>query len=326
MQKIVTIGGGSGQHSILSGLIEFAKKNPDKLKQENISAVVTTFDSGGHTRMLLDARIPKDSKGNFLPPGDIRQCLAAMANNEFAKKSFQYRIQTGENQGAVVGNILLDAGYEQHGDDFEKAIELAKNILDVKGNVYPCTLNRAKFCGELENGYKVDDDEELLVHKSAWYNSPIKKVFIEPEDVSANEKAIKAIMDADKIVLSQGSLFTSLIPNLLVKGIADAIKKSKAKKIYVMNLVTQRGETDGFNAKKHLEIVESYLGKGIIEKIIINSSELPNDLKVKYELEGQRKVIDDLEDERVVKAELITNEAPVLRHDPEKLAEAIIKL
>jgi len=323
--KIVTIGGGSGQHSILTGLTNRARSH-DELEQNNISAIVSTFDTGGHTGILMEARIPKDEKGRFLPAGDIRQCLAAMANNEHAKKSFQYRIKEGDNKGAVVGNILLDAGYEQHGDDFEQSIELVKKILDVKGNVIPCTLTRAEFHGVLENGYSVKGEEELI-SKAVWFNSQIKEVSLEPENVKANPKAIKAILEADKIVLSQGSLFTSLIPNLSVKEICDAVKKSSAKKIYVMNIVTQRGETDGFTAKKHLEVLERYLGPNVIDYIIIHKGELPSKLKIKYELEGQKRVVDDLgESERVIRKELIAKDSPVLRHDPDKLAEVILGL
>ena len=324
--KIATIGGGSGQFGILSGLMSFSRKNPDKLREGDVSAVVTTFDTGGHTGALIEARRPKDIEGKFLPAGDIRQCLAAMANNEFAKKSFQYRIKEGNNTGAVVGNILLDAGFEQHGQDFEQSIELVKKILDVKGNVFPCTLTRAKSYGVLENGYEVHGEEELVT-KSIWFKSPIKKIYLEPENIEANPRAVKAILEADKIVLSQGSLFTSLIPNLLVKEIAEAIRNSKAKKIYVMNIVTQRGETDGFTAKKHLDKIEEYLGSKIIDHVIINNGELPVELEKKYNVEGQQRIVDDLENGRkIIRTELITKDAPVIRHDPEKLAEVIINL
>jgi len=325
LMKIVTIGGGSGQHNILTGLTECAKNHPE-LEQGDISAIVTTFDTGGHTGSLIEARIPRDIKGNFLPTGDIRQCLTAMANNKFAKKSFQYRINHGENKGAVVGNILLDAGYEQHENDFEKSIELVKKILDVKGNVIPCTLTRAKFKGVLENGYAVSGEEELVA-KSVWFNSPIKEIKLEPSDIKANPKAVKAILEADKIILSQGSLFTSLIPNLLVPEIADAVRKSKAKKIYVMNIVTQRGETDNFTAKDHIAKIEEHLGKNVINHVIIHKGELPTGLKEKYESEGQKIVKDDLINGReIIRAELISKDSPVIRHNPEKLAEVIINL
>ncbi len=322
--NVVTIGGGSGQHALLTGLQNYSISNT-KLKQENISAVVSTFDTGGHTGRLTEARIPKDVKGNFLPVGDIRQCLAALSNNEDSKKWFQYRIKEGDNVGAVVGNILLDAGYEQHDSDFEKAIELVKTILDVKANVFPCTLKRANFGGTLSNGYDVVGEEEL-VEKSIWFNSRIKKVYLKPTDIPANPKAIEAILKADKIILSQGSIYTSLIPNLLVKEIVEAIRQSKAEVIYVMNIVTQRGETDEFTAKAHLDVVEEYLGKNVINKIIINANHVPEELLKKYESEGQKIVEDDLgDDKRVVRAELLTKGSPVLRHDPDKLIETIMK-
>ncbi len=322
--KVVTIGGGSGQHGVLLGLVEYSKRNKN-LKQEEITAIVSTFDTGGHTKVLLDARRPKDTKGNFLPPGDIRQCLAAMANNQDAKKLFQYRIRDGDNKGAVIGNILLDAGYEQHGSDFEKAIELAKKFLDVRGNVLPCTLVRAQFYGVLENGYSVMGEEELI-EKAIWCDSRIKKIALKPSNVHANAKAVNAIKEADKIIFSQGSIYTSLLPNILIKEIADSIRKSKAQKVYIMNIVTQRGETDGFTAQDHLNLVEEYLGKDVIDKIIIHDGKLPQQLIEKYEKEGQEQVVDNLVDKRVVHANLIANDSPVLRHDPEKLAETIIKL
>ncbi len=324
--KIVTVGGGSGQHGILTGLVSYSIKFPDKIKQENISAVVTTFDTGGHTGQLMKARIPKDAKGNFLPPGDIRQCLAAMANNEYAKKIFQHKIKDGSNKGTVVGNDLLDAAYEQNENDFEKGLELIKNMLDVRGNVFPCTLKRADFKGVLENGYEISGEEELVA-QSVWYDSPIKKVFLIPDDIPGNHNAVKAILEADKIILSQGSLYTSLIPNLLVKDISSAIRNSKAKKIYVMNIVTQRGETDGLTAREHLEVIERYLGKDVIDYLIIHKGEIPSEIEKKYTMEGQERVIDDFDGEKkIIRAELIRHDSPIIRHDPEKLAEVIIRL
>lgn len=326
MQKIVTIGGGSGQHGILTGLMNYARKNSDKLRQEDISAVVTTFDTGGHTGNLLEARKPRDTQGNYLPAGDVRQCLDAMANQEEVRKLFRYRLEHGANRGTVVGNTLLDAACEMEGDDFEKAIDLLRSILQVRGNVYPCTTKRAHFYGILKNGRKIDG-ENLLAEKAAWFKSPIQKILIEPEDIAANRNVISAISEADIIVLSQGSLYTSLIPNIAVKGIAEAIAKSAAKKAYVMNIVTQRGETDEFTAKDHVRTLEEYLGRDILNNIIIHSGEIPRAQEVMYEEEGQRRVLDDLlEDRRVIRAELIAHDSPVLRHDPDKLAEVIIKL
>jgi uncharacterized cofD-like protein len=186
-------------------------------------------------------------------------------------------------------------------------------------------LTRAKFYGILENGYSIFGEEELI-EGAIWYNSKIKQIGLKPSNIVANKKAIKAILEADKIILSQGSIYTSLLPNILIKDISKAIQTSAAQKIYIMNIVTQRGETDGFTAQDHLDLVESYLGKNVINKIIIHDGKLPNSLIEKYEKEGQEQVIDNLLDKRVVRANLIAKDSPVLRHDPDALAETILKL
>ncbi len=319
MPKIVTIGGGSGQYGILTGL-----KRNDKVKQEDISAIVTTFDSGGNTGLLLEARKPKDVKGNYLPIGDIRQCLAALANRPI--EMFQYRIKEGENKGAVVGNVILDALFEMHKNDFQKAIEEARKEYDVRGNVYPCTLTRGHFYGVLRDGHKIDG-ENMLVEMSMFYESPVEKIAIEPSDLEANLEAVQALLTADKIILSQGSLYTSLLPNIAVKGISEAIRKSSAKKVYIMNIVTQRGETDRFTAKRHVDEIEKYLGEGTIDRVVLHSGELPQGLEAKYAREMQQRVVDDLGNHgRVIRGELIAKDSPVLRHDPDKLAEIILGL
>jgi uncharacterized cofD-like protein len=319
--KIVTIGGGSGQFSLLSGLIRFARKNPDKLKEENISAVVSTADTGGHTGKLLETRKPKDAEGRFLPPGDIRQCLAAMANDEVNKSFFQFR----NEEGATPGNDFLNSAFDFFNKDFTKAIEFARKFLNVKGNVYPTSRIRALSGAILSNGKKVLGQEQLVV-KSLYYGYPISELFLENE-VEANRDAVNAILESDKIILSQGSIYSSLIPNLLVKGIPEAIRNSKAQKIYIVNIVTQRGETDGFTVKKHIETVEKYLGKGVIDKIIVNSSTIPAELEQRYKIEGQHRVENDCKnDSRIILAELLRDDSSVLRHDPDKLAEVIMKL
>ncbi len=319
--KIVTIGGGSGQFSLLSGLISFARKNSQILNETNISAIVSTADTGGHTGRLLEARKPKDTRGDFLPPGDIRQCLAAMANDEMNKSFFQFRT----DDGAASGNDFLNAAYDFFNHDFRKAIEYARKFLQVKGNVYPASMIRPVFGGVLENGKRIIG-QERLVERGLFYGYPIDEVFIDG-DVEANTDAVQAILEADKIILSQGSLFTSLIPNLLVKGIKEAIQKSKAQKIYIMNIVTQRGETDTFTAKDHIEELEKYLGTDVLDHIILNANHIPLESEEKYKREGQYRVQDDLgDDPRAVRDSLLTMHSAVLRHDPERLAEIIVKL
>ncbi len=326
MSKIVTIGGGSGHYNILAGLTEYAKCNPTLLKQSDISAVVSTSDSGGHSGALIDARRDRDSRGNYLPPGDIRQCLVAFAN-EKTREILQHRLKHGDNKGSVVGNALLDAFYEKEGNDFEKGIEALRELFSIEGNVLPVTLERTTLKAKLSNGYEISGEDEI-VHKSVWYNSPIQSISLEPTAVRANKKALEAILEADSIVLSQGSLYTSLIPSFLVKEVRDAVEKTNAKKIYVMNIVTQRGETDGFTAKKHLDVLESYFGAHIIDHVIIHNGGVPQSLRQKYENEGQQLVIDDLDvsDSRIIRTPLLRSDAPVLRHDSNKLAEIIMNV
>ncbi|MBN2421072.1 YvcK family protein [Candidatus Woesearchaeota archaeon] len=322
MTKIATLGGGSGHYSLLLGLKNYANKNPNSLREENISAIMPTSDNGGHTGLLLGQR---GLEGEFLPPGDIRQCLAALANNDEAKKFFQYRIKKGENKGAVVGNIFLDAAYEQH-ESFEAAIDLFKKELDVRANVYPSTLKRTELAAILQkNKYEVKGEDEI-VKQVILYNTPIERVFLNPKNVKANPKAIEAILNADKVVLAQGSLYTSLIPNLLVREIRTALKQTKADVIYVMNIVTQRGETDDFDVSRHLEVLEKYSGKKVIDKIMVNKSDVPSSLIQKYDGEGQKLVHNHSDDPRIIEADLITKTSPVIRHDPDKLAEVIMKL
>lgn len=318
--NIVTIGGGSGQHSTLTGLVSFAREHPHILSEEKISAIVSTTDHGGHTGRLLDSRKPKDAEGTFLPPGDVRQCLAAMAHDEENKSFFQFRNEDGNTSG----NDFLNNAFDFFEHDFKKAIEFGRKFLGVRGNVYPGSTLRPTFWGVLENGAKIMD-EEKVVEQSLTTGSPIKEVYLEP-NVDANPDALTAIENADKIIITQGSLFTSAIPNLLIAGFPEAIRNSKAKKIYVMNITTQPGETADYSAQKHLDILESYLGEGVLDYVVIHTGEIPLELKQKYESQGQHVVVDDLNSEKVVRTSLVRTDSPVLRHDPLKLAETIVKL
>ncbi len=324
--KVTSIGGGSGQYGVLEGLKKYAIQHPEKLKQEDISAIVTTTDNGGHTKILIKEREPRDPQGRFLPPGDVRQALCALSFNEKISEWFKIRDKNNES----LGNKILSGLFDKYEGDFEKVIEEAShpNALNVKGKVYPCTLKRAIFCGILENGYKIHGEEEL-VRSAIVYGFPIKEVFIEPTDIEANPKAVEAILNSDKIILSQGSLYTSLIPNLLVKDIAEAIRKSKGTKIYIMNLATQRGETDNFTAKDHIRVIEKYLNTNI-DKIIINNTTIPYQARENYRKKGQQIVEIDVEkNQRFVLTDLLLipekiDEDTILRHDPYKIADAII--
>lgn len=318
---IAVVGGGSGNRNTLLGLRNYSEKHPRTLNQKNIFAITSTSDNGGHT-----GRIIRKEDGTSIPVGDIRQCMTALMPNKDDRDSFDYRVQDGPNAGAVVGNIFIDAEYERCGKNMEKAIENLSKRYGIKAHVYPSTLERTGLYATLQNGYPVEGESEI-VKQAMLYNCLIDKINLKPKNIRANPKAIEAILNADKVVLAQGSLYTSLIPNLLVKEIRTALRETKAEVIYVMNIVTQRGETDGFDAKKHLKILERYAGKKVVDKIIVNDSYVPDELIQKYRGEGQKRVLNDLgADKRVVKADLLIRNTPVLRHDPDKLAEIIMKI
>ncbi len=330
MQKIVTVGGGHGQGAILYALKEYCIQHPSQLKQEDLTGIPSTSDTGGHTGRQLESRIPKDEKGNYLPIGDIRECLVALSNNKLKREEFNYRIKEGDNKGAVVGNIRIDAMYEQLGD-FEKAVEYfkSKEELDVRANVYPCTLKRGTLCALLEDNDDIIKGENEIVRTAIEYNKKIHEVFIEPKDIKANEKACDALMNADKIIHACGSMYTSQIPPLLVEGIAETIRINEgAQKIYIMNLMTQRGETDGYTAQDHMAAYEKKFGKNVVTHVIIHNDLMSEDLLRKYAEKGQYPVKDDLKENgyKVIRVDLINKDADMARHDPLKLAETILKL
>ncbi|MFH1545012.1 MAG: uridine diphosphate-N-acetylglucosamine-binding protein YvcK [archaeon] len=319
--KVVAIGGGTGLPNVLFGLKKFTA---------NLTAIVTVTDSGrssGRLRREL----------NVLPPGDIRNCLVALSDSEkLMKDLFQYRF-FGENElnGHSFGNLFIAALAKLTGS-FEKGIEKASNILAIKGRVLPSTLEDVYLCAELKNGEMIER-EEVIRSKAL----PIKKVFLKPSNAKPLNKAVKAIMDADAIVIGPGSLFTSIIPNLLVNGIPEAIKKSKAKKIYVSNIVTQPDQTKNFTVSEHVKTIEEYLGKRVIDFVIINNMPPPKNLLKKYREEDSglvkankkelkkinAKIIEEnlIEKIKEEKKPLLWEKKYLLRHDPFKLAECILR-
>lgn len=324
MKRIVTIGGGSGQFAILDGLKKYSQNNPTKLAQSFITAIVATSDNGGSTGEIIKERIPKMGEGKFLPPGDITRCLLALANNKEKKEFYDFRPKSGIFKGHTMRNIFMDLAFERFGD-FEKALQFLKSDLDVKGDVIPCTLEMANLCAELDNGETVEG--QVAVSSYRLYNKAfVRKLFLLPQDVKPNQKAINAILSADVIILSAGSLYTSLLPNLVVPGIADAIRQSKAKKAYVVNLATQRGETDDFTAARHVEELERYLGKDVLTHVIVNSKEFPEDIKRKYDQKWQHQVVNDLTNGgfKMIESDYVLNEG-IARHNAEKIAQVVVE-
>lgn len=322
--KIVAIGGGTGLPTVLEGL----RKHTD-----NLTAIVTVTDSGRSSGMIR-------KELNIPPPGDIRNCLIALSNSEkLMNNLFQYRFETGSLEGHSFGNLLIAALAKITGS-FENSIEEVAKILRLNGKVLPSTSENTHICAEFEDGAIIEEENNIIDrhNPNVYLRSPIKKVFLKPE-AKASEKAIEEIKKADLIILSPGSLFTSVITNLLVKGIPEAIKESNAKKIYVCNIMTQPSQTYKYKASDHIKQINRYLS-GILDYIILNSKKPNLDLIEEYEKEHSQLVENDMEelnklDIKIIQGELL-EDAPekqilwhkkdLLRHDSNKLAKLIINI
>ena len=315
--RVVAIGGGTGLPMVLSGLKKYT---------ENLTAIVTVTDSGRSSGMI------RNDLG-VLPPGDIRNCLVALSQSEqLLHDLFQYRFDGGKLDGMSLGNLFI-AGLAKVTGSFEKALQHASEILRIRGRVLPSTYADTHICAVTTDG-KVYE-QEFNVRTPG--KPPIKEVYLKHPDVPAAQEAIEEIRRADIIVLGPGSLFTSVISNLLVRDITQAIQRSRAMRVYLCNIVTQPGQTDGFDAADHVRAILKYLGGGL-DCVLLNNTIPPREILDRYEQEGARIVMPGDVDSlgvRVVKADLVEDidnrrvlweKQDLLRHDPEKLAEHIIHL
>ncbi len=321
--RVVTIGGGTGSYVVLMGL----KKYPLKL-----TAVVTMSDSGGSSGKLRDEL-------GVLPPGDVRQCLVALAeSSKLLREMFNYRFEEGGLRGHSFGNIFLSTFAKQTGS-MKKAISEVGKILRIKGNVVPSTFTKSDLCVELEDGTKIIGETHIDVVEKKEKRAKIIKAYLSPK-ATMNEDAGLAIEKADFILIGPGDLYTSIIPSLLVKGLPKVIRNSKAKKIFVMNLMTKYGQTTRYSAKDHLKDLEKYLGKNVIEYILVNSK-MPREKTLYWYKEFEEfPVKDDLDfskNIKIIRKNLIkdilipkdsTDELrrSMIRHDSEKLAAEIINI
>jgi len=317
--RVVAVGGGTGLPIVLQGLKDFTS---------NVTAIVTVTDTGRSS-----GRVRRDL--GVLPPGDLRNCLVALSDSsKLLNDIFQYRFTEGALEGMSLGNLFIAAVAKVTGS-FEGAIRETSRILAIQGKVLPSTYEDVHLCAKLEDGQLVEG--EVAVREPG--KAPIRDVFLNPPDVRANEEAIDEIRRADLIVIGPGSLYTSVIANLLVPAIPEAIRASKAKKVYVCNIVTQPGQTDGYSAAGHVEAVQRYLGDNILHGVLLNSNVPPPDILERYRDEGADLVrIDDqitshrvqiiLDDlvENLDHQRIVWEKQDLLRHDPEKLAELIWNL
>ena len=311
--KIVVVGGGTGLSTMLRGL---------KYYTSNITAIVTVGDDGGGSGDL------REDLG-MLPPGDIRNCILALADTEpLMEELLQYRFQDGKLKNQSFGNLFL-AAMNGISDNFEDAVQKMSSVLAVTGKVLPVTLEDMKLIALLENG-NIIDGESQIPKEVIKQKSKIKELMIEPKEAKALEEAIKSINEADAIILGPGSLYTSIVPNLLVKGISENIVKSEAVKIYISNIMTQPGETDNFNVSNHIEVLEKYGGKGIVEYVIANNSDIPKEIKKRYAEEKSQLVLIDKSKIKklninIIEDSLFKINKGYVKHDSEMLAEIIFK-
>jgi uncharacterized cofD-like protein len=312
-QHIVVIGGGTGLSTLLRGLKRYTS---------NLTAIVTVTDDGGSSGRLV-------REYNVLPPGDIRNCLVALADNEgLMGDLFQYRFE-GEGEGLAghsFGNLLLLAMGAVTGS-FDEAIRETSRVLAIRGRVLPSTLNRVTLRAEMSDGGVVLG--ETAIARAGWGN-PIHRVALEPPDVDPLQETLDAIARADAVILGPGSIYTSVIPDLLVPRMAEALRRCAAERIYVCNVMTQPGETDGFSASDHMRAIEAHAGKGVVRKVLINTAIPSDEAQRRYAAQNSHFVRPDSEClEQMGYLPLAAdflNESDLVRHDPDKLAAAIMEI
>ena len=325
-KNVVTIGGGTGSFTLLSGL----KKYP-----VNISAIVSMVDDGGSTGVLRDEL-------GVLPPGDVRQCLVALSNSpKMLRELMNYRFEDGRLKGHSFGNLFLSA-LDKISGDFLRAVDLASRILNVGGEVVPVTSEDTDLYMELKNGKILKGEHEINTNKSIQ-KAGIKKYYLKP-GAKANPKAVRKILEADVIVIGPGNHYCSVLPNLVVGGMSRAIVKSKAKVIYNCNLVNKKGHTEKFTLDDYADAVNKILGKDRIDFVTYNTKLPGRKLIANYKQKGEDLIVFEKTSKakrkyKVIQADLLSSRVPVysnhdaisfvrsfIRHDSDKLTKAIMMI
>lgn len=318
--NFVAIGGGNGLSTLLSGLKRFVHAGAtEPVWLQNLSAIVAVSDDGGSSGRLRDEL-------QMLPPGDIRNCMVALSeDSQLLSNLFRHRFRgEGDLGGHSFGNIFLAAMTELTGD-FAEAVRLSSEIIASKGHIYPATVSDVRLAAKLVDGSIVSGETNI-----SKTGGQIERLYLEPADCKPMPDALRAIETANLITIGPGSLFTSLLPPILVDGVADAISKSRATKIFVCNLMTQPGETDGFSALHHLEIFREYAPQIAFDYVIVNSKPITPKQQTKYTGEGAEQIgvrgsitpmtIDEVE---IVYGNLL-DDGEMVRHHPEKLAQVLL--
>lgn len=315
--KVVVIGGGTGLSILLRGLKQFTS---------NITAIVTVADDGGGSGKL------REDLG-MLPPGDIRSCLLALANTEPSmEKLIQYRFTDGILKGQNFGNLFIAAMNSIYGS-FEEAIRETSNVLAVTGKVLPMTLEDVRLCAVLENGETTKGESQIPLD-AIKNGSRIDYIYMDPKISNPLPESVEAIKDADIIVLGPGSLYTSVIPNLLVNHITDTIYESKAKKIYISNVMTQPGETDNYSLINHVDAIIKHSREGFLDYVIGNTEGIPIETLNKYIKDGSKPVLIEEGHREILRSRnirligynLIDVEKNYIRHDNVLLSKILIDI
>jgi uncharacterized cofD-like protein len=315
--RVVAIGGGTGLSALLHGLKQYAR--PEGRPRVDIAAVVTVTDDGGSSGRLR-------REFDVLPPGDIRNCMVALSEDEaLLSRLFQYRFQAGHGlKGHSFGNLFLTALTQIVGD-FPEAVKVSGEVLNMAGRIYPATAANVSLEASLESGRRVTGETQISRSRQ-----PIRAIRLRPPNVRPVADTLTAIAEADLITLGPGSLFTSVIPNLLVEGIPAAIRRSPALKAYLVNLMWQPGETTNFSASDHIRAIHKHAGGKLIDWAVVNVRPVVTALLKRYERESALPVENDIEKIFKMGIQVMTGnllqQSEVVRHDPGQTAKIVVRL
>jgi uncharacterized cofD-like protein len=316
--RVVSIGGGTGLSSLLAGLKKYANPESEDLRLD-ITAIVTVTDDGGSS-----GRLRRDF--DVLPPGDIRNCMVALSEDEgLLSRLFQYRFQAGHGlKGHSFGNLFLTALTNITGD-FPDAVKKSSEVLKISGRIYPATAANVSLVAALEDGKLVKGETRISRSRK-----PIREIRLQPKRVRPLRETLDAIANADLITMGPGSLFTSVIPNLLVSGIPAAIREARATKAYFVNLMSQPGETVNFRASDHIAAIREHAGGRILDCAVVSTSRISPGLKRRYAAQEAAPVENDLDriremGIRVIEADLLHEDVKI-RHNPDAAARVALQL
>lgn len=320
--RVVALGGGTGLSALLRGLREHVVRGPVRLPTKkhpvsDLAAIVTVTDDGGSS-----GRLRRENR--ILPPGDIRNCMVALSKDEaLLSRLFQYRFQAGRGlRGHSFGNLFLAALTHVTGD-FAEAVRVSSKVLAIRGRIFPSTTSNVHLVATLVNGKRVHGETNISRSKI-----PIRKIELSTRRAHALPAAIEAIHHADLILMGPGSLYTSVIPNLLIPEIAQAVTRSRAPRVYIANLMTQPGETTHYSLSQHLRAIENHVGTRLFHYVVANRKEVSPEVARRYRAEGAEPVVIDRANLKKMKVRLVAedllDEHGVIRHNSQHLADLLV--